>query len=58
MMAFSFLIEFVQYWIGRLADIDDLMLNTLGGMLGYLIYFVFSRTFRDKKIWKKLPDVV
>lgn len=37
MMLFSFLIEFVQYFIGRSADIDDLILNTLGGMLGYLI---------------------
>lgn len=38
MMFFSFLIEFVQYFIGRSADIDDLLLNTLGGMLGYLIF--------------------
>ena len=47
---FSFAIEFTQYFTGRSADIDDLMLNTLGGMLGYLIFFVVSRLF-----WKKRP---
>lgn len=50
MMLFSFFIEFVQYFIGRSADIDDLMLNTLGGMLGYLIFCLFSKRFKDKKV--------
>lgn len=54
MMLFSFFIEFVQYFIGRSADIDDLMLNTLGGILGYFIYVAFSNMFKDKNIWKKL----
>ncbi|MCI9112628.1 MAG: VanZ family protein [Oscillibacter sp.] len=47
---FSFVIEFTQYFTGRSADIDDLMLNTLGGILGYLIFFVASKLF-----WKKRP---
>lgn len=47
---FSFAIEFMQYFTGRSADIDDLMLNTLGGMLGYLVFFAVS-----KLIWKKPP---
>jgi len=47
---FSFVIEFTQYFTGRSADIDDLMLNTLGGILGYLIFFVVSKLF-----WKKRP---
>ena len=40
---FTFLIESVQY-ITKLGvfDIDDLMLNTLGGILGYIIYFILS----------------
>lgn len=53
MMLFSFFIEFVQYFIGRSADIDDLMLNTLGGMLGFLVFYVFSKIFKGKKFWKK-----
>ena len=40
---FSFAIEFTQYFTGRSADIDDLMLNTLGGVLGYLLFFVVSK---------------
>ena len=31
-------IEFVQYFIGRIADIDDLIVNTLAIMLGAYIY--------------------
>ena len=57
MMLFSFFIEFVQYFIGRSADIDDLMLNTLGGILGYLVLYVFSKMFKDKKLWKKLNGI-
>jgi len=54
MMIFSFLIEFIQYFVGRSADIDDFMLNTLGGILGYLVFYIFSKLFKEKKIWKKL----
>jgi len=42
-------IEFAQSAIGRTADIDDVILNTLGGILGYLIY-----KFGDK-VLEKLP---
>ena len=31
-------IEVVQLSIGRVFDVDDIMLNLLGGMLGYLVY--------------------
>lgn len=31
-------IEFVQSIIGRTSDIDDVILNTIGGILGYIIY--------------------
>lgn len=33
----SFSIEFIQYFIGRSSDIDDLILNYLGFILGFLI---------------------
>ena len=42
-------IEFAQSLIGRTADIDDVILNTIGGLLGYLLY-KFSDSF-----FKKLP---
>lgn len=52
MMCFSFFIEFVQFFIGRSADIDDLMLNTLGGALGYFIFYLFQSCSKRKKYGK------
>lgn len=36
-------IEFIQYWIGGIADIDDLITNTAGVFLGYLCFLLFRR---------------
>lgn len=44
-------IEFVQLNIGRTFDIDDVILNTLGGLLGYLLYRLIE------KVKVKLPKV-
>ena len=48
----SFSIELVQMVIGRVFDVDDIMLNILGGLLGYLCYFLLV------KISKHLPNVL
>ena len=45
-------IEFAQSAIGRTADIDDIILNTVGSALGYLIYHIFI------KFSYKLPSFV
>lgn len=45
----SITIELVQLRIGRTFDIDDVILNTLGGMLGYFLYRIIE------KIKNKLP---
>jgi glycopeptide antibiotics resistance protein len=42
---FSLLIEFLQFFISRGTDIDDLILNTAGTMIGYLLYAGFRRLF-------------
>lgn len=34
----SLTIETVQYYIGRVFDIDDIILNLLGGIIGFLIF--------------------
>lgn len=34
----SVTIEFVQLSIGRVFDVDDILLNLIGGIIGYLIY--------------------
>lgn len=38
----SITIETVQYHIGRVFDIDDIILNILGGFIGYLIYIALD----------------
>ena len=49
-------IEFVQLAIGRVFDVDDIILNIIGALLGYFIYRLFDR-FEDilpdwlKKEW-------
>ena len=45
----SITVEFVQLNIGRSFDVDDVILNVLGGLLGYLLYVGCSA------IYKHLP---
>lgn len=43
-------IEILQYIFKRGAsDIDDLLLNTAGGLIGIFIYFVFKLLFKSKE---------
>lgn len=44
--ACSFLIEFIQCFIvNRDSDIDDLLCNTLGTVMGYLLYLLIKKLF-------------
>lgn len=45
-------IETVQMVIGRVFDIDDIILNLFGGVIGFSIYYLLV------KIGRKLPDVL
>lgn len=36
----TFMMELIQFVIGRAVDIDDIIANTLGGLVGYLLYAV------------------
>ena len=47
-LGITFFIEFIQYFIGRSSDIDDLILNTLGGMVGCAVYFILFKVFSLK----------
>ena len=47
----SLTIEIVQYNIGRTFDIDDCLLNTCGGILGYYLYRLME------KIKSNLPEI-
>lgn len=46
----SIVIEYTQLLIGRTFDVDDILLNMVGGFIGYLIFVVL------KVISEKLPD--
>lgn len=48
----SLSIEFTQMIIGRVFDVDDIFLNIVGAVLGYLIYKI------AKKIYDKLPNSI
>ena len=39
----SFTIEFTQLKIGRVFDIDDILLNVLGGLIGYFLYIFLTK---------------
>lgn len=47
----SLTIEVVQRYIGRSFDVDDIILNVVGGILGFLVYIGLDA------IRKKLPSV-
>ena len=51
-MLVSVTIEYVQLNIGRTFDIDDVILNTMGGIFGYLLYRLIER------IKGKLPSIL
>lgn len=42
-MGLSVLIETVQLFTGRGTDIDDVILNTLGAVIGYAIFWILKR---------------
>ena len=48
-VTFSLTLEMVQYFLGRTADIDDVLLNSLGILLGYAAWRVVSFWQQKKK---------
>lgn len=49
----TFSIEFFQYFIGRSSDIDDLIANLLGGIIGFGVFKVFNYLLKNIKLWNK-----
>ena len=52
----SLSIEIIQTFIGRSFDIDDILLNVIGGIIGYslfrLFYWIFNKKIKNKLIKK------
>jgi len=44
----TFSVEFFQYFIGRTSDIDDAILNVLGGIIGYGLFKMFSYSYASR----------
>lgn len=44
---FSFFIETMQLFTIRGTDIDDLFLNTLGTVIGYILYIIINKLFNN-----------
>ena len=57
----SIAVEIIQYRIGRVFDIDDIILNILGGVLGYYLYrlgaYIVNKT-KLSKIKEPLCNIV
>ncbi|KGJ48570.1 antibiotic resistance protein VanZ [Clostridium sp. NCR] len=45
-LCFSLAIEFCQLFNHRVSDIDDLMMNSLGAVFGYLIWLCVTKLFK------------
>ncbi|MGL4451347.1 MAG: VanZ family protein [Sarcina sp.] len=50
----TLIIEVSQFFGGRGIDIDDVIINTLGGILGYLIYKVLEKPVKKIKIFRTI----
>ena len=48
----TFTIETVQYYIGRVFDIDDIILNLLGSIVGFLIYVGLNAIKNKVKLFR------
>ena len=44
--------ELIQYQIGRAFDVDDILLNTIGALIGFMIYISM------REIKYKLPEIL
>ena len=44
-LSLSLFIEFVQFFIGRECEIDDLICNVMGAVSGYLLYLLIKKLF-------------
>lgn len=47
-LIFSLMIEITQLFNWRASDIDDLMANTCGALIGYLVWRIFAKIFGER----------
>lgn len=53
-LAMTAAIEVVQFFIGRSADIDDVIMNFAGGALGFALFCLLDRLLGKFPFWQRL----
>ena len=43
--------------MGRLADIDYVITNFLGGLIGYILFLAFNKLLKNTNFWKKFIKI-
>lgn len=56
-LVFTASIEVFQLFIGRSGDVDDIIMNFAGGMIGYIIFAVFRAKFKYHSWWIKATGI-
>ncbi len=54
LLSLTLLIESIQYFTGRSADVDDVIMNWAGGMIGYAIFAGLNHLFSTNTGWKRM----
>lgn len=52
-LGITFSVEFIQYFIGRSSDIDDIITNLVGAIIGYALFKMFHYFLQKRKWWNK-----
>ena len=47
-------IEFIQFFIGRSADIDDIITNFLGAVIGFGLFKLAEKILQHTAFWHRL----
>ena len=48
-LVFTIVIEFLQAFAGRLTEFDDVIMNTMGGTVGYIIWKCYDKYLKYRK---------
>ena len=54
----SLSIETTQMYIGRSFDVDDIILNFIGGLFGYFIFLIIKGIFKEDSILSKIIKIL
>lgn len=53
-LGITVLIEVLQYFTGRSADIDDVIMNVLGAVMGYGLFALLNKALQSRKWWQNM----